>query len=47
MHRNSFLILDHLVSAVEQRGGVARASGYVIDANRLPVRAGTWTDLVG
>ena len=43
MHRYSFLILDHVVGAVEQRvwNGKSFSFGYVAFANRLPVRAGT------
>jgi hypothetical protein len=43
-----FLIFDHhLVSAVEQQCGMVRALGHTTFANRLSVRAGTETDLVG
>jgi hypothetical protein len=42
------LIFDHLISAVEQREcGMVRALGHATFANRLSVRAGTETALVG
>jgi hypothetical protein len=38
MHRNNFLIFDHLVSAAEHECGMVRALGHTTFANRLSVR---------
>jgi hypothetical protein len=38
MHRNNFLIFDHLVSAAEHECGMVRALSHTTFANRLSVR---------